>query len=167
MKLDKKEETKIWDTMMERRRRFGPDPDDHPSIKRRMELEFVTIQIIINSILDKLSNTSPNTPSIAQSGWRNKAVILIVMISFMATLIMGTLTYREMSAMNSRVQDKMNKRYAIGTAILDNPNISCVIEEKELIITFSGEAKGGIGMPETYRIPHGMPPEQVEQLKAK
>lgn len=70
MKLDKNEETKIWETMLDKRRRLGPDPDDHPSVRRRMEIEYESIRIIINSILAKLSTTKQNTCSpTSQPGW--------------------------------------------------------------------------------------------------
>lgn len=108
MGLSKKDEGQIWETMMARRRRLGPDPEDHPSIHRRMELEYVNICLIINWLLHKISIKSDGTLAVAPSGWRHKAVALVVvMILIMTTTstILAALAYRESSMLRRQLQD--------------------------------------------------------------
>lgn len=167
MKLDKNEETKIWETMLDKRRRLGPDPDDHPSVRRRMEIEYESIRIIINSILAKLSTTKQNTCSpTSQPGWWNKSATLIIMILLMATLTMATLVYREMSALNSRATGIMNDWQTVGRTLLSNPKITCEFVKDDMILTY-WQPKDGIDVPVTLKIPHELKPEQLERLKKK
>lgn len=97
MDLDKKEQDQIWASMMDRRRRLGPDPDDHPSIRRRMELEYQSICLIINWIIAKITthpdgNFQPVTP-----GRRLNAthILLVLLIGIgIASITLSWLGYQ-------------------------------------------------------------------------
>jgi hypothetical protein len=64
MGLNKRDEEQIWNTMMEGRRRLGPDPEDHPSVYRRMQIEFTNICLLISWILAKLKVDQDGHPEL-------------------------------------------------------------------------------------------------------
>lgn len=108
MGLSKKDEAQIWETMMARRRRLGPDPEDYPSVHRRMELEFVNNCLIITWVLHKIAVDSNGTVHVAPSGRRQKAVALVAVLILtmaIATTILAALAYRECSMLRRQLQN--------------------------------------------------------------
>ena len=168
MGLSKKDETQIWETMMARRRRLGPDPDDHPSIRRRMEHEFVAILLVIKWILAKLPIRQDGTCQITSSSNRHVAayILLILLVTLgIATTILTWLTYQEAFLANNPMRIIRSQHEYLGLALAKNSNMTIKREGTDFIINYKPSLEESVS--NTIRIPHGIPPEEIERLDPK
>ncbi len=165
MGLDKKEQDQIWASMMAHRRRLGQDPDDHLSIRRRMELEFVNILLIINTILNKLSVRADGTYQVATTGRRLNAthilLVLLIGIGITATTLVW-MTYQETLFTNDRRKISRSRVEYLGRALLTNPHINIKTEGSDFVIIPIDDI-----MSAPIRVPHNIPPEELKRLEPK
>jgi hypothetical protein len=169
MGLSNKEEVQIWETMMARRRRLGPDPEDYPSIRRRMEHEFVSILLIINWILKKLSDGSEGTFKIASTGRRlNASHILLILITLLgiATTTLSWLSLQsaqidaEARKINIKRDNYLRTAY-LGKAVYKE--ITVDIFPESYTLKFNTDTKGEVSIT----IPHDIPKEEYKSLFKK
>lgn len=167
MALSKKEEGHIWETMVERQRRVGPDPDDHPSVRRRMELQFVSILLIINLILNKLSVQTDGAIHIKSSGRRlhATAILLTILVALgIATTSLAWMTYQDTQVLTRRTIMRSKAEY-LGIALMTNPKITLKLDGNDFVIT----SKRGVDelLDDSFRVLHNIPPEELERLYPK
>lgn len=140
--LTKKEEAQIWDTMMARRRHHGPDPDDHPSIRRRMELEYVSTLIIIKWVVTKLAPSGGHEIQSSGKWHRTKAVFSHPMTA--AAIIIATMTIYLSSRTFEKPTARQEYMRLVGRALIDaKPEIQTRMGSKSITITISGELLDG------------------------
>lgn len=167
-RLSKKDEEQIWETLMARNRRLGPDPDDHPSVRRRMELQFLSILLTINWILAKITTRPDGTIQVSSPGRRfNITTILLSLIVALgiATTTFSWLAYQQTLITNDRKEIVRSQAEYLGRALMTNSKVKVERHGPNFVINYDWDLDESV--TGTIRIPHKIPPEEIERLNQK
>ena len=163
--LDPKEKAWLWESLMWFGRQQGPSPDDHPSVRNRIEREYQSIVLIITVLSSKLSGT-PGNYTLRFPSWRHKAASCLRHPLFAAGVILAAVipTYLEIAEARKLVFTKRTREEAVGRAILTNPGIVTTFGDQQVSISVS-EGLTTSGEPTSFKINHALTSEQLENVK--
>lgn len=163
--LNKEEEAQIWETMMARRRRLGLDPDDYPSIRRRMEHDFVAILLTIKWILAKLPSRLSGTEEIKSTGRRHVAayLLLILLVTLgIATTTLAWLAYQETLLTNNRLHIRRSQAEYLGMALMADSKATIRRDKSDFVIDYDRDLEESL--TGSIRIPHKIPEKELKRL---
>lgn len=160
MALNKKDKAALLQTLMDNARRQGLNPDDHPSVERRIEREWQNI--IIQTEL--MMNNALGGSGVAKIGWRSKTLIAFVTATSLAGAVMATVSNRETAKLREEIWKSRGLNEYVGNAILTDPDVETTTTSEKLIMKFDTKYSED-GFPATIEIPHRIPPEAYERLK--
>lgn len=166
--LSKNEEAEIWEAMMARRRRLGLDPDDYPSIRRRMEHDYVAILLVIKWVLAKMPSRLNGTDQIKSSGRRHVAayLLLILLVTLgIATTTLAWKTYQETLLTNNRLHIRRSQAEYLGLALMNNSKVTLQRNGADFVIDYERDLEESV--TGSIRIPHKIPEKELKRLDQK
>lgn len=157
------------------RRDEGVDPDRYPPVKSDIEYDtqqtLIAAEITARETADLILPAIRSTPGLATnpcaSGWVAKTQPLLIIALGIAATTFGWLTYQETRRTNEARQIKLDQYVYLGRAILDHPKVKIQREGADYILHFDRTINEDEIYDATIRLPHSIPPKEIERLDEK
>jgi len=162
----------LWQSLARIRRDEGVDPDRYPPVKSDVDYDtrrtMIGAEITARETADLILPAIRSTPALASNPSGGRAIkwlLTLILILVSATTTFTWLAYEQTLITNDRKEIVRSQAEYLGRALMTNSKVKVERHGSNFVIDYDWDLDESV--TGTIRIPHKIPPEEIERLNQK